>query len=130
MSDQQTPTLTKEDLAFFIKTIWGSLLTPNWTRDGLIELGKAVFSKIGLDVMDDKKFAQLLPYLTTMAEKMASSLSVQIDQVTRPLIDTLKEVGDKNQSLMARVEELEKTIQSLTSQLEKSPQKEVSVPTE
>lgn len=106
MSDPKTPALTKEDLAFFIKSLWSALLAPSWTRDGIIDFGKSVFAKTSLSALDDKKFGQLLPQLTTMAESMAASMSSQINAITEPLIATLKEASQKNEELTKLVEEL------------------------
>lgn len=112
MSDPKTPALTKEDLAFFIKSLWSALLAPSWTRDGIIDFGKSVFAKTSLNALDDKKFGQLLPQLTTMAESMATSMSAQIDTITEPLIATLKEVSQKNEELTKLVEELKLKLSS------------------
>lgn len=67
-SSTDTSTLSREESAFFIKTLWEGLLAPAWTRDDLIELGKVIFAKIPLARLTDQQFTQLLPYLKVMAE--------------------------------------------------------------
>lgn len=70
--------LSKEDTAFFIRNLWEALITPTWTRDDIIELGKAVFAKVPLSKLDDKRFNQLLPYLTKMSENLALKIHSHI----------------------------------------------------
>jgi hypothetical protein len=76
MSDSATPvsadnkdqTMSKEDIAYFIRTMWESLLKPTWERGDLIDLGTAVFTKTTLAKMDQKKLGKLLPSLSIVAE--------------------------------------------------------------
>jgi hypothetical protein len=70
--------LSKEDTAFFIRNLWEALITPTWTRDDIIELGKAVFAKVPLSKLDDKRFDQLLPYLTKMSENLALKIHARL----------------------------------------------------
>jgi hypothetical protein len=69
--------LSREESAFFIKTIWEALLAPAWTRDDLIELGKVIFAKIPLNRLPDQQFSKLLPYLQTMANTMGKKILEQ-----------------------------------------------------
>jgi hypothetical protein len=74
-SDESPKKMSKEDIAYFIKTIWTALLKPDWERSDLIDLGMAVFIKTPLSRLDAKKFEKLFPYLTIVAEDLASHLS-------------------------------------------------------
>jgi hypothetical protein len=82
--------LTKEDTAFFIRNLWESLITPTWTRDDIIELGKAVFAKIPLSKLDDKKFNQLLPYLSEMSGYLAHRIHARIISEQETMLTTVK----------------------------------------
>jgi hypothetical protein len=83
-------TLTREDTAFFIRNLWEALITPTWTRDDIIELGKSVFAKIPLSKLDDKKFNQLLPYLTKMSECLARKIHAHIIDEQEAMLATVK----------------------------------------
>src|SRR5271157_3837954 len=65
-----TPKMSKEDIAFYIRSIWESLLKPDWERSDLIDLGMAIFAKTPLSRLDPKKFSKLLPFLSAMAEEL------------------------------------------------------------
>jgi len=68
-SSQETSN-EKEDVAFLIRALWSSLLTPAWPKDDLIEFGKLIFSKIQLKEMDEALFARLLPKLSQVAKSL------------------------------------------------------------
>jgi hypothetical protein len=82
--------LTREDNAFFIRNLWEALITPTWTRDDIIELGKAVFAKIPLSKLDDKKFNQLLPYLSKMSENLARRIHAHIISEQETMLAAIK----------------------------------------
>lgn len=105
------PAMSREDIAFFINAIWSSFLAPEWLRDDLIELGKAVYAKTTLAKLDDKKFAQLLPFLTKMAESMGTKLHVKVLELSQPLLDD-------NARLQADLTKVEAERNSLASTLE------------
>jgi len=79
-------TLSKEDTAFFIRNLWEAVLAPAWTKDDIIEFGKAVFAKVPLSKIDDKKFDLLLPYLTKMSETLAQRLHTRIVEEHEKLV--------------------------------------------
>ena len=72
----QTPVLTKEERAFLVKNLWEALQVPSWTKDDLIELGKAIFAKKTLREMgvDEKLFARLFPLLIKIADHLGEKL--------------------------------------------------------
>lgn len=110
MSDAQpttTSTMSKEDLAFFVNTIWSSLLVPSWLRDDLIELGKAVYAKTPLAKLDDKKFAQLLPFLKVVAESLGDKIYTKLAEMTQPLIDENLRLQATNAKVKAEIELLQ-----------------------
>lgn len=65
-----TATLTAEEKKILMKAIWGALQTPEWTKDNLIDFGKAIHSKKSLKELDDKAFEKIFPFL----EKVTISL--------------------------------------------------------
>ena len=79
-------TLSKEDTAFFIRNLWEAVLAPAWTKDDIIEFGKAVFAKVPLSKIDDKRFDLLLPYLTKMSETLAQKLHARIVEEHEKLV--------------------------------------------
>jgi hypothetical protein len=66
--------ISREDLAFYMKSIWDALLAPSSSRDDLIELGKAIYAKTPLGKLSDQQFEQLFPLLSTMAQHLARSI--------------------------------------------------------
>jgi hypothetical protein len=90
----EVPALSREESAFFIKTIWEALLAPAWTRDDLIELGKVIFTKIPLNHLPDQTFSKLLPYLQTMANTMGKKILEQT--ATLPPSPPKKQIEDQS----------------------------------
>ncbi len=76
-------TLTKEETAFFIKAFWEALLAPEWTRDHLIELGKAVYAKTPLAKLSDTDFTLFFPYLQTIAQKLGGKVIEQANAAAK-----------------------------------------------
>lgn len=72
MSEKIPEKMSKEDTAYFIKSLWTALLKPDWERSDLIDLGMAVFTKTPLSKLDPKKFGKLFPYLTAVAEELGA----------------------------------------------------------
>jgi len=68
------PSLTNKETAFLIRAFWEALLAPKWSRDHLIELGKAVFAKLPLASLSDAQFAMFMPHLQEIAQSLASRL--------------------------------------------------------
>jgi hypothetical protein len=66
--------LSREEQAFLIKILWESLQAPSWSRDDLIEFGKAIFGKTPLKDMDPKKFTQLFPFLKQITDNLGIKL--------------------------------------------------------
>ncbi len=75
MSTPEANQVSREDVAFYMKSIWDALSTPTWTRDGLIELGKAIYAKTPLGKLTDRQFEQLFPQLSAMAQHLAASVA-------------------------------------------------------
>jgi len=71
---QEHETLSKEELAYLMKIEWEALQTPSWSKDDLIEFGKAIFGKTALKDLDPKKFNQLFPFLKAIAEHLGIKL--------------------------------------------------------
>jgi hypothetical protein len=79
MSDSQPArTLSQEDIAFYAKNIWSALLEPDWKYDDLVELGKAVYAKIPLNKMDDKKFNRLFPLLVKISQFLGEQIQAKL----------------------------------------------------
>ena len=74
MTDQKHESLTREEQAFLIKILWESLQAPPWSRDDLIEFGKAIFGKTPLKDLDPKKFTQLFPFLKQITDHLGIKL--------------------------------------------------------
>ena len=80
-------TLSKEELAYLIKIVWEALQAPSWSRDDLIEFGKAIFGKTPLKELDPKKFNQLFPFLKSIAEHLGIKLKETILPAPPPAAD-------------------------------------------
>lgn len=57
-----------------IRTVWEALLAPNWTKDDLIDLGKAIFARTPLKRFDQAKFNRILPHLSKLAEVLEANI--------------------------------------------------------
>jgi hypothetical protein len=75
---QLPPVLSREEIAWFIRSTWEALLKPNWKRSDLIDLGMAVFAKTTLAKMDQKKMGELLPYLSIVAEELGVKVRTRV----------------------------------------------------
>lgn len=88
-SETKVPVLTREEIAYYIRTMHDSLLKPSWERGDLIDLGMAVFTKITLAKMDQKKLGRLLPNLSVAAEHfgqlVATKFSAKFDSMLKTL---------------------------------------------
>lgn len=69
--------LNKEEKAFLMKALWKALQAPTWTKDDLIEFGKAIFSKLTLGKMSEKTFERILPFLSKITDSLGQQLSEQ-----------------------------------------------------
>ena len=58
-----------------IRTLWETLLAPNWTKDDLIDLGKAIFAKTPLKRFDPAKFDRLFPHLVRVTEMLEAKIT-------------------------------------------------------
>ena len=74
MTEQKHEPLSREEQAFLIKILWESLQAPPWSRDDLIEFGKAIFGKTPLKELDPKKFNQLFPFLKQITDNLGIKL--------------------------------------------------------
>lgn len=75
--------LNKEEKAFLMKALWKALQSPTWTKDDLIEFGKAIFSKLTLGKMSEKTFDRILPFLSKITDSLGQQLSEQADAATK-----------------------------------------------
>ena len=75
MQDQKHEQLSREEQAFLIKILWEALLAPPWSRDDLIEFGKAIFGKTPLKDLDPKRFTQLFPFLKQITAHLGDKLN-------------------------------------------------------
>jgi septal ring factor EnvC (AmiA/AmiB activator) len=90
-ASQEPGLLSKEDTAFFIKTVYESLIAPTWSRDDIIELGKVIYAKAKLADIDDKKFAKLFPYLQQIAMAVAERVRGKVVEWSQPLMTACEE---------------------------------------
>ena len=67
-----------------IRTLWEALHAPKWTRDDLIDLGKAIFAKTPLKNLDPDKFDKLLPHLIDIVERLEAGLVKLPDPSPKP----------------------------------------------
>jgi hypothetical protein len=98
--------ISKEDMKFLVKTIWKVLQAPSWSKDSLITLGKAIFTKTSLKEMDDKVFNEIWPHIKVMAETLDGAMS---DEATKRAADAAKEAeaAEKNKTKPAEGQKIE-----------------------
>jgi hypothetical protein len=60
----------KLEQAAAIRKLWKALILPKWTKDDLIDFGKAIFSKVDLKDMPEKTLVKVLPFLKTVADEL------------------------------------------------------------
>jgi|WetSurMetagenome_2_1015567.scaffolds.fasta_scaffold14336_6 hypothetical protein len=65
---------TQPEVAKAIRSIWAALLSPQWTRDDLIELGTHIFAKIPIERVDQTTIGRMLPKLKVVAEHLLDDL--------------------------------------------------------
>lgn len=58
-----------------IRAVWEALLAPSWTKDDLIDLGKAIFARTPLKRFDQAKFDRILPHLSKITEMLESKIT-------------------------------------------------------
>ncbi len=104
--------MTKEDLAFFVKLLWDSLILPPWGYQDLVDFGKLVYGKIQLKEIPDDKFAKLLPFLSAMSRNLGGQLVVRINETVDPLIRDLADTSSKYNAALLEIEQLKKQIDS------------------
>lgn len=87
--------MTKEQKAFLLQAIWSSLQVPSWTKDDLIEFGKAIFVKKSLAKLDEKIFLKIFPFLT----EITNALGIQL--MEHSLENQAKEEAEKTAAATA-----------------------------
>ena len=77
MTDPSNPVsvLTKEERAWLVRNLWEALQIPSWSKDDLIDLGKAIFAKKALKDLDEKQFARLFPLLVQIADCLGTRIT-------------------------------------------------------
>lgn len=83
--------MSKEEKAFLVNAIWTALQAPQWSKDDLINFGKAIFTRVTLQKMADKTFEQVFPFLS----KIADSLGVQLTEQAEKQLANLNGSGKK-----------------------------------
>jgi len=87
------PELTKEEKKFLVKALWDALQSPEWTRDGIIEFGKAVFSKASFKDMSEKTFEQIFPFVEKITVTLGEKLNARAEEQLKK--ETPAEGGEK-----------------------------------
>lgn len=103
--------MSKEDIAFFIRTLWSSLLKPSWSRSDLIDLGMEIFTKTPLGKVDQKKFGRLLPFLSQASEDFGQQVRGKFMTEFETFIKDLEASYDE------RIKTLEGKIAALQAQV-------------
>jgi hypothetical protein len=75
-SDGEPMELTKQEKKTLMRALWSALLEPKWTKDDLIDFGKAIFAKKSLREMDDKVFEQIFPFLDEITASLGRKLQI------------------------------------------------------
>jgi len=105
-STEQTENhLSLEEKAFLLNTIWEALLTPQWTKDDLIDFGKAIFSKQKLNKMNSATFSKVFPFLQSVSNTVGEKLSKRAQELE--LVES-QEVETKEQEKNEAKKEEEK----------------------
>jgi hypothetical protein len=63
-----------------IRAVWESLLAPNWDKNLLISLGKALYARHLLKDLDDNLFKQLLPRLVEIVEVLETKFKPPVPE--------------------------------------------------
>lgn len=83
-----TAALTAEEKKILMKALWASLQAPTWTKDNLIDFGKAIHSKKSLKELDDKVFDKIFPFLEkvtiTLSEKLHAAATAAMAKPEEP----------------------------------------------
>jgi hypothetical protein len=88
--------MTPEETKFLMLSLWDALVSPKWTKDDLIDFGKAIFSKKPLKDMTDKEFAKVFPFLKAITFELGKRLvqkKVEIEAETLKAAEKAAENG-------------------------------------
>lgn len=61
---------SQQQLALIIRAFWSALIKPRWSKDDLIDLGKAVFAKRPLASLDEDLFKRIFPHLQEIGQEL------------------------------------------------------------
>jgi len=72
--------MTKEEKSFLMLALWDALIEPKWTKDDLIDFGKAIFTKKKLKDMTDAEFGKVFPFLTNITVELGRKLTKKAEE--------------------------------------------------
>jgi hypothetical protein len=81
--DEEQPEMTAEEKKFLITALWESLIVQKWTKDTLIDFGKAIFSKKKFKDMSDKEFERSYPFTKNIAVELGKKLVQKKSEVAK-----------------------------------------------
>lgn len=73
--------MTKEEKKFLMLALWDALIAPKWTKDDLIDFGKAIFSKKLFKDMTDAEFNKVFPFLNSITITLGKRLTNKAEEV-------------------------------------------------
>jgi hypothetical protein len=97
--------MTKEERVFLMKAIWTALSKPKWTKDDLIDFGKALFARQSLHEMSEKLFARIYPFLLEITDALGKQMSDKAQEIASSMGLTEKEEEQKEEPPKAAKEE-------------------------
>jgi hypothetical protein len=71
--------MTNEEKKFLMLALWDALVVPKWTKDDLIDFGKAIFSKRSLKELSEKEWSTIFPHLRDVVAALGKSLVERSD---------------------------------------------------
>lgn len=94
-------TLTAEERAFLMTSLWNALSSPKWTKDDLIDFGKALFTRQSLQEMPDKAFEKIYPFLCEITDSLGRQMSDKAQEIASSMTlaekEELKEEATKKE---------------------------------
>lgn len=75
--------MTREEKKFLMTSLWEALIGQKWTKDDLIDFGKAIFAKLTLQDMDERTFAKIFPHLSGVVVNLGTLLRKEAERQQR-----------------------------------------------
>lgn len=89
-NEPATSQMTTEEKKFLMKAVWESFTTPKWSKDDLIDFGKAIYTGVPLSKMPEDTFRKIFPFLTEIVVALGSKLGAEAEKQAAAIAEAEK----------------------------------------